>query len=216
MKMNIIMKMNIMMKMRITNVIEKKYVVIIFFISSFYLNAQITDINGNVYETSAVGGNIWLGENLKVDKFNDGTKIYQATNIAEWIKAGNDKTPAWCYYNFDSNFSYMGKIYNWFVVSSKLEVSPIGWHIPSNLEWENIESNKSYSIFNNICGYLSYGEFKMTPNSYSPSYFGPWHSNDSSTPYNVILEQNTTGYLQHCATGCLKESGYTIRCVKNN
>jgi hypothetical protein len=192
-----------------------KYRLILLVLINIHVNSQVVDINGKVYQTTVIGSNTWINENLSVDKFNNGTIIYQAKNFDDWTRAGKEKVPAWCYYDFNPDLSYMGKLYNWYVVSSELEISPKGWHVPADWEWESLDGNKIQSIFRTTGGYLSYDRFKLTPDSFSPTYFGPWHSNDTSTPYDIILDKYGTSYIQHCFSGCSPESGFTIRCIKD-
>lgn len=58
--------------------------------------------DGKVYKTVVIGNSTWLSENLNTDKFRNGDLIPQAKSTVEWIKFASSKTPAWCYYNFDS------------------------------------------------------------------------------------------------------------------
>ncbi len=66
----------------------------------FWPNA-VTDINGNPYTGIEIGTQIWMGENLRTTKFNDGTDIpyvyvmYQSPAMPE----PNVTTPGYCWYN---------------------------------------------------------------------------------------------------------------------
>ena len=48
-----------------------------------------------------IGTDEWMTENLSVKKFNNGDPIPEAKTDADWLKAGQDKSPAWCYQNND-------------------------------------------------------------------------------------------------------------------
>lgn len=79
---------------------------------------------------------------MHVITFSNGDPIKEANTDEEWIKAGKDKTPAWCYYNHDPNSeTVFGKLYNWFAVNDKRGLAPKGWHIPSNKEWFTLFDN---------------------------------------------------------------------------
>ena len=53
----------------------KKYLLlIVFFTFTLQNKAQtVTDVDGNVYNTVTIGTQIWMKENLKATKYNDGT-----------------------------------------------------------------------------------------------------------------------------------------------
>ena len=89
-----------------------------------------------VYAEAKIGTQIWMLENLNVSEFRDGTPIAQAATDAEWVEAGEEGVPAWCYYdnNSDNGGGY-GKLYNWYAVSALNGLAPEGWHIPSDEEW---------------------------------------------------------------------------------
>jgi len=88
----------------------------------------ISDIEGNTYKTIQIGNQIWMAENLKTTKLNDGTPI---------IKGGTEriKAPLYSWYNYEVGYKdTYGALYNWFTVNTGI-LCPVGWHIPSNAEW---------------------------------------------------------------------------------
>ena len=99
---------------------------------------NIKDIDGNIYKTVHIGEQVWMAENLKVSKFNNGTTIPNITDDNLWRF---NTTGAWAYYNNDaSNNAKYGKLYNWYAVSETTNgnknVCPTGWHIPTDNEFK--------------------------------------------------------------------------------
>jgi len=45
----------------------------------------VTDRDGNTYKTIRIGQQIWMAEDLKTAKYNDGTAIPNITDNTEWI-----------------------------------------------------------------------------------------------------------------------------------
>ena len=79
---------------------------------------------------------VWMTSNLDVNKFRNGDPIPEVKSTEEWLKAAENKQPAWCYYdNNPANGSKYGKLYNWYAVSDPRRLAPFGYHIPSNEEW---------------------------------------------------------------------------------
>jgi|GEM_PF-280934 len=93
----------------------------------------------NYFPYLRFGSQIWMIENLKVNKFRNGDTIIEAKTKEEWLNADKNKQPAWCYYDNDtSNGTRYGKLYNWYAVSDKRGLAPEGWHVPSEGEWEKL------------------------------------------------------------------------------
>ena len=106
-------------------------------------NKIIKDGDGNVYTSVTIGTQIWIVENLKTTKFNDGTAIPIITNNTAWATL---TIPGYCWYNNDTtNKGIYGALYNWDVVdlasNNGKNVCPIGWHVPSGTEWITLEDN---------------------------------------------------------------------------
>jgi uncharacterized protein (TIGR02145 family) len=107
----------------------------------------VSDIDGNCYKTIQIGNQIWMAENLKTSKYNDGSPIPKVVNNDEWFnlvvksypppnyELTYEITGAYCWYNNDSSTyeNDYGKLYN-FGVAESGKACPTGWHVPSIIE----------------------------------------------------------------------------------
>jgi len=102
---------------------------------TFLYYSTISDYDGNVYNTVKIGGQIWMAENLKTTKYNNGTDIPLVTDNTAWA---NLTTPAYCWYNNNSSYKdTYGALYNWYTVNTG-NLCPSGWHVPSDAEWTTL------------------------------------------------------------------------------
>lgn len=100
------------------------------------LGQTVSDIDGNVYTTVSIGNQVWLGENLKVTKFNNQEPISIVLDDTQW---STQTQAAYCYYQGDvANTNDYGNLYNWYVVNNSKNVCPTGYHVPSITEWEEL------------------------------------------------------------------------------
>ena len=84
------------------------------------------------------GPQVWMRKNLDVSTFRNGDPIPYAKTAEEWKAAGDNKQPAWCYYDNDTvNFKKYGGLYNWYAVNDPRGLAPEGYHIPTDEEWRN-------------------------------------------------------------------------------
>ncbi|HEY3369911.1 MAG TPA: fibrobacter succinogenes major paralogous domain-containing protein [Prolixibacteraceae bacterium] len=98
----------------------------------------VKDKDGNIYHSVTIGKQVWMVENLKTTKYNDGTSIPSVTDNLAWAGL---TTAAYCWYenNETANKNSYGALYNWFAVNTG-KLCPTGWHIPTNQEWEELTS----------------------------------------------------------------------------
>jgi uncharacterized protein (TIGR02145 family) len=93
-------------------------------------------------EEIKIGDQIWSVKNLDVDTFRNGDPIPHAATDKQWEEAGENGTPAWCYYDNDpANGETYGKLYNWHAVNDPRGLAPEGWHVPSDDEWTILTDN---------------------------------------------------------------------------
>lgn len=102
----------------------------------------VTDYDGNTYNTVKIGNQCWMKENLRTTHYADGVVIPNGgTTVAE-------DDPFWYYPgNSSSNATQYGLLYNSNAVTrghwgeeprGVQGVCPKGWHVPSNVEWEEL------------------------------------------------------------------------------
>ncbi|MCB0647464.1 MAG: fibrobacter succinogenes major paralogous domain-containing protein [Saprospiraceae bacterium] len=110
---------------------------------------HVLDADGNEYTTVKIGNQIWLKENLRTTKFNDGTPIPKVESNAEWHITNweyNQLPPAFCWYNNDSvtYASVYGALYKKSVVDTSLNggknVCPLGFRVPRSADMMELVS----------------------------------------------------------------------------
>ena len=99
------------------------------------LQAQtVKDIDGNEYKTVTIGTQIWMAENLKTTKYNDGKDIPMVTDTTKW----QQYEQAYCWYNNKTeNKNEYGALYNWYAVNTN-KLCPVGWHVPVKEELKSL------------------------------------------------------------------------------
>jgi len=99
--------------------------------------STVTDVDGNVYETVMIGDQCWMAENLKVTHYRNGDPISHVTDNSTWegLSMG-----AYCNYDNDEDYvATYGHLYNWYAVDDSRNIAPVGWHVPTDAEWKQLE-----------------------------------------------------------------------------
>ncbi len=195
----------------------------------------VTDADGNTYKTIKIGTQIWMLENLKTTKYNDGTAIPLVTDLTEWQ---NLTTPGFCWYDNDEirYKNTYGALYNWYTVNTG-KLSPSGWHVPSDAEWQilidYIGGNEAGGKLKEVgtthwCG-LNIGAtnesgFTGLPGGVHSSYgwsffgigeYGNWWSTTMSVSHeawNLVLSCNHKNVVLDDFS---INMGFSVRCVKD-
>ncbi|MCX6258773.1 MAG: fibrobacter succinogenes major paralogous domain-containing protein [Bacteroidia bacterium] len=201
-------------------------------------NNIVKDIDGNVYHTVTIGSQVWMVENLKTTKFNDGTAIPLVTDSLAWSYLF---TPGFCWYNNDASTykNTYGALYNWYAVNTG-KLCPPGWHVPSDAEWTQLtdflggdsiaggkmkESGTIHWYSPNI-GATNSSRFTALPGGFRGNNgtftslvgFGSWWSvteavDDASSAYLRLLGYDRANVLRFIDA---KSDGFSVRCVRDN
>lgn len=205
---------------------------------SFTTNNTITDIDGNLYNTVIIGTQVWMVENLKTTRYDDGMAIPLITDNAAWA---NLSTAVYCWYdNSIANRNIYGALYNWPSVSTG-KFCPKGWHVPTDTEWTTLtdylggegiagellkETGSSWDspnyIANNYSGFSALpggGASSGTPTFARIGFSGIWWTstiNDyDMNIYRQIFSDNKLILRNGFVTRTNAQNGLSIRCIKD-
>lgn len=102
--------------------------------------------DGHPYSTVPIGDQIWLADNLaylpSVNKIADGSEDEGKEKEAFYYVYGYDGTDV-STAKATSNYKDFGILYNWTAAS---KACPVGWHLPSDEEWKELEIYLGMSI----------------------------------------------------------------------
>jgi len=83
-----------------------------------------------------IGTQTWTACNLDVTTYRNGDVIPQVTDPTAW---NNLTTGAWCYYENSSSLGCTyNKLYNWYAVNDPRGLAPVGYHVPTEAEYETL------------------------------------------------------------------------------
>jgi uncharacterized protein (TIGR02145 family) len=105
------------------------------------------DGDGNVYDIIEIGTQVWMAENLKTTKFQDGTPLSNTSQVSNttWAAAtASDKY--WALVNNNSaNTNIYGLLYNHYAVTgsttgstASVNLCPVGYHAASTADFNTL------------------------------------------------------------------------------
>jgi len=98
----------------------------------------IFDIDGNYYESVELGSQLWLAENLRVTRYQNGDTIPEIVENDEWLSTSSGAYST-IYDNQGTHTHIYGLLYNWYAADDERGLCMEGWHVPSNEEWVELE-----------------------------------------------------------------------------
>jgi uncharacterized protein (TIGR02145 family) len=193
-----------------------------------------TDIDGNVYDTVIIGTQVWMKQNLRTTRYNDGTAIPTGLSDLDWRTA---TTAAYAIYDNDAaNDITYGKLYNWYAVGTG-KLAPAGWHIPTDAEWTTLtdylggdaiagDKMKTTTLWTAYPGLVNTNSSGFTglPGGARSGFFGTfggiennaefWSTTEFLPPDVQYLSLNynqSNTYRNHLP----KDNGLSVRCVRD-
>src|SRR5690554_5029131 len=132
-------------------------------------NSLVKDGDNNIYHTVQISHQLWMTENLKATKYNDGTPIQLIQNNEDW-----ENTAIGAYSWFNNDITYKdayGALYNWHVVETG-KLCPDGWRVPTREDWVQL----MYYIDGNADGEMSNAGHKLKSLRTEPDTHPRWTS----------------------------------------
>lgn len=183
------------------------------------------------YPTVRIGKQDWTIKNLDVEYYANGDLIPQVQNPLEWE---NLKTGAWCYYNNDPIIGKVfGKLYNWYAIDDKRGLAPLGFKIPTMIDWQELFAKlgndeaglkiKSQTGWKDNGNGTNESRFNLLPGGYRnySTFFGIneythlWSSTEENSNSAFYVDFNFYGDNVF-STHTFKYSGFYVRCLRIN
>jgi uncharacterized protein (TIGR02145 family) len=189
------------------------------------------------YGVVTIGDQIWMTEDLKTTKLNDGTEIPEVIDDLSWSTLTSS---GYCH-RYDNNKDCNVLFYNWHAVNTG-KLCPIGWHVPSADDWqifltyiEEYYGDDASSLRTNTGSFVTWAcdvsqqcrndsDFSAFPNG-SRNNDGTWSFINgyamfwSTTPSRWDEINNMTTFEIDCSRAFLgdasKKDGLNVRCLKD-
>ena len=200
--------------------------------SCIYDDACI-DIDGNIYSTVVIGDQEWMAENLKVVHYRNGDPIPTGYGAYDWAHLS---TGAYGSYGPVATYGYL---YNWFAVNDSRNIAPVGWHVPTDEEvqqlvdflggnsaaggplkeaglshwnWPNFGASNSSGFTALPAGRVDGGN-GLTSFLGGGAYFWSTTAHDDYYAWGRLLTAEST--IVHRQDESLQRNGYSVRCVRD-
>jgi uncharacterized protein (TIGR02145 family) len=198
------------------------------------VSSNPVDADGNTYTTVTIGTQVWMKENLKVTKYRNGNVIpTNLTNTAWQATTGGAYS---IHGNISANNTTYGKLYNWYAVADSRNLCPVGWHVPTDIEWTTLEnylggadvaggklkSNSSLWTAPNS-GVTNESGFSGLPGgargwngTYNDiGYYGYWWSTTEASNSSAFYRYLGYYDINSSKDSYYKQVGFSVRCLKD-
>lgn len=200
----------------------------------------LVDVRGaetQTYKTVKIGTQYWMAENLRAERYADGSTI----TVGTWTSS---VSTGCCVYLFELPGDYKatyGALYNGYALLEQAGLAPAGWMIPDNDAWikmytyiggkKNAVKLKSTETWNtrpgtNITGFNAYAGLSFGGNDFVDSTLDTWYwSNNPTTDFGrkaffYVRMTDTSDNIVHTTTSDWANSihtveyGHYVRCIK--
>jgi hypothetical protein len=168
------------------------------------LSDTLTDIDGNIYHTAALGAMVIMTENLRTTRFHSGKEILSVKDSADLCIA---TVPAYSRYSSDSGISTVkGSLYNRDAICDTSGICPKNWHIPKYREWSSMINCLGGT--NKAAGKLA----EVFPVGKKTGIWWVTGGQDTSREQSLYLDMNTMEVKLEETAG---NSGLLVRCIRN-
>jgi uncharacterized protein (TIGR02145 family) len=140
------------------------------------LKNAYTDYDGNVYDGTIIGDQVWLTSNLKVTHYSNGDAIPTGFDNSQWVGLTSG---AYCVYDYtlvsginseQEMINYYGLLYNWYACIDARSLSSGDWRVPDG---NDVDTLVTYLVTN-------YAEIT-----------GDWYSNNIGDYLKSIRQVNS-------------------------
>lgn len=100
---------------------------------------SVTDVDGNIYAYITIGKQKWMTSNLRVTHFRNGDPIKKQVDKSSW------DTGFYSYAYSPFRTKELGLLYTQKIITDSRNIAPVGWHIPTDEDWKELEINQGMS-----------------------------------------------------------------------
>lgn len=136
-----------------------------------------TDADGNNYPVVKIGTQFWMAENLRTSTFQNGASIPYSTE-----STCNEAAYTGCWSCEPSRYQY-----NMYAVDNL--IVPLGWHIPSDEEWQTVINFSSSELFPH-----SRWVNTIWPNSFWSYSYWCSDENENDLIHSNLISSNLNGW----------------------
>ena len=153
----------------------------------------VTDTDGNTYNAVKIGNQIWMKEDLKTTRLNDGTYLMTWEEYKKYLKDNPPAPPPVpmpptpplrsMQNNNPSLMNISGCLYSWTAIKTG-KLCPQGWHVPADNEWGTLVT---------YLGKNAGGKLKEISTWHQPNEGATNESEFTALPGGGLLWQTITG-----------------------
>ena len=123
-----------------------------------FVCGEVVEHGGHSYATIDIGGQCWFSENLRSTLYANGDVIPSTLTDSQWSNANAGATTIYGEDDGCTDYSpdldscdplvaleEYGRLYNWYAVDDSRGLCHLGWHVPSQTEWQSLISSQGGS-----------------------------------------------------------------------